>query len=73
MRVTLLIIAIGSIGLAGCQSVGFERRPAGHRLDDASRRRDINGRARANRDTRARRFRPAPRSAAFLAARSAHR
>ena len=38
MRATLLMIALGSIGLAGCQSVGLERRAAGHRLDDASRR-----------------------------------
>ena len=71
MRLSLFMIAIGSIGLAGCQSVGFERRPAGHRLDDASRRRNVKCRARARRDTRAadsdrRRARRRPRRAGRL-------
>ena len=43
MRLSLFMIAIGSIGPCRLSKRWLERRPAGHRLDDASRRRDVNG------------------------------
>ena len=52
MRATLLIIALGVDWPCRLSKRRLERRAAGHWLDDASRRRDVDGRACANRDSR---------------------